>query len=56
MLEQAREIIGEIISRALTEPTQDWLEIQVQMGKALRKLFFKLLERRPMILPMILTL
>jgi len=26
------------------------------VGKALRKLFFKLLERRPMILPLILTL
>ena len=56
MLEEAREIIGEIIARALTEPTQDWLEIQVQIGKALRKYFFKLLERRPMILPIILTL
>ena len=56
MLDEAREIIGEIISRALSEPTQDWLEIQVQIGKALRKYFFKLLERRPMILPIILTL
>ena len=56
MLDAAREIIGEIISRALAEPTQDWLEIQVQIGKALRKYFFKLLERRPMILPLILTL
>jgi mRNA degradation ribonuclease J1/J2 len=26
------------------------------VSKALRKLFFKLLERRPMILPLILTL
>ncbi len=56
MLDAAKEIIGEIISRALGEPTQDWLEIQVQIGKALRKYFFKLLERRPMILPLILTL
>jgi ribonuclease J len=56
MLEAAREIILEILSRALAEPTQDWLEIQVQIGKALRKYFFKLLERRPMILPLILTL
>jgi ribonuclease J len=56
MLEAAREIILEITSRALAEPTQDWLEIQVQIGKALRKYFFKMLERRPMILPIILTL
>jgi mRNA degradation ribonuclease J1/J2 len=56
MLDAAKEIIGEIVCRALEEPTQDWLEIQVQIGKALRKYFFKLLERRPMILPMILTL
>lgn len=56
MLDAAREIILEIISRALAEPTQDWLEIQIQIGKALRKYFFKLLERRPMILPLILTL
>ncbi|MDD3580424.1 MAG: ribonuclease J [Desulfobacca sp.] len=56
MLNTAREIIQEIVSRALTEPTQDWLEIQIQIGKALRKYFFKLLERRPMILPLVLTL
>ncbi|MBW1916488.1 MAG: ribonuclease J [Deltaproteobacteria bacterium] len=56
MLTTAREIIKEIVSRALLEPTQDWLEIQIQIGKALRKYFFKLLERRPMILPLVLTL
>ena len=56
LLDQARKIFQEIILRALSEPTQDWLEIQTQACKALRKLFFKLLERRPMILPLILTL
>jgi ribonuclease J len=56
LLDQARKIFGEIVLRALSEPTQDWLEIQTQVSKALRKLFFKLLERRPMILPLILTL
>ena len=54
LLEQARKVFQEIILRALSEPTQDWLEIQTQASKALRKLFFKLLERRPMILPLIL--
>jgi ribonuclease J len=56
LLEQARKIFQEIVLRALQEPTQDWLEIQTQAGKAMRKLFFKLLERRPMILPLILNL
>ena len=56
LLEQARKIFQEIVERSLTEPNQDWLEIQAQAGKALRKLFFKALERRPMILPLILTL
>jgi ribonuclease J len=56
LLEQARKIFQEIVLRGLSEPTQDWLEIQTQVGKALRKFFFKLLERRPMILPLILTL
>jgi ribonuclease J len=56
LLEQARKIFQEIVLRGLSEPTQDWLEIQAQAGKALRKFFFKLLERRPMILPLILTL
>ena len=56
MLEQARKVFQEIVERGLSEPTQDWLEIQTQVGKALRKLFFKALERRPMILPLILTL
>ncbi|MBM4285776.1 MAG: ribonuclease J [Deltaproteobacteria bacterium] len=56
LLEEARHIFLEILHRGLSEPTQDWLEIQTQVGKALRKLFFKTLERRPMILPLILTL
>jgi ribonuclease J len=56
LLDQARKIFREIVVRGLSEPTQDWLEIQTQVGKALRRLFFKLLERRPMILPLILTL
>jgi ribonuclease J len=56
MLQEARKIFQEIVARALAEPTQDWLVIQTQVGKALRKLFFKTLERRPMILPLILTL
>ncbi len=56
LLDQARKIFQEIVLRGLSEPNQDWLEIQAQAGKALRKFFFKLLERRPMILPLILTL
>jgi ribonuclease J len=56
LLEQARKVFREIVERSLAEPNQDWLEIQAQAGKALRKLFFKALERRPMILPLILTL
>lgn len=56
LLDQARSVFQEIVVRGLSEPTQDWLEIQTQVGKALRKLFFKALERRPMILPLILTL
>lgn len=56
MLAQARRIFRGIIEHALREPAQDWLEIQAEVGKALRKLFFKTLERRPMILPLILTL
>jgi ribonuclease J len=56
LLDQARKIFREILLRALSEPTQDWLEIQAQVSKGLRKFFFKLLERRPIILPLILTL
>jgi ribonuclease J len=56
MLTQARKIFHDIVYRALAEPTQDWLEIQTQASKALRRLFFKTLERRPMILPLIITL
>jgi ribonuclease J len=56
LLAQARKVFEEIVAKSLTEPTEDWLEIQAQVGKALRKLFFKALERRPMILPLILTI
>ncbi len=56
LLADARKIFGEILRRGLSDPNQDWLEIQTQVSKALRKLFFQRLERRPMILPLILTL
>lgn len=56
LLAEARKVFTAIVARALREPTQDWLEIQGEVGKALRKLFFKALERRPMILPLILAL
>jgi ribonuclease J len=56
LLEEAKKIFEEIVLRGLGDPTEDWLEIQAQVSKALRRLFFKLLERRPMILPLILTL
>ena len=56
LLAQGRKVFEDIVVRGLSEPTHDWLEIQAQVGKALRKLFFKALERRPMILPLILTL
>jgi ribonuclease J len=56
LLAEARKVFEDIVARSLTEPTQDWLEIQAQVGKALRKLFFKALERRPMILPLVLTI
>jgi len=56
LLDEAKKIFEEIVLRGLGDRTEDWLEIQAQVGKALRKLFFKLLERRPMILPLILTL
>jgi ribonuclease J len=56
LLAQARKVFEDIVAKGLAEPTEDWLEIQAQVGKALRKLFFKSLERRPMILPLILTL
>jgi ribonuclease J len=55
LLEQARKIFQEIVVRALNEPTQDWLEIQTQVSKALRKLFFKLWNAAHD-LPLILTL
>ncbi len=56
LLAEARHVFTAIVARALNDPTQDWLEIQAEVGKALRKLFFKALERRPMILPLILAL
>ncbi|MBW1991779.1 MAG: ribonuclease J, partial [Deltaproteobacteria bacterium] len=44
LLAQARKIFAGIVAQALGEPTQDWLEIQAEVGKALRRLFFKTLE------------
>ena len=53
LLEEAKELVSQVMSE-LEEP--DWAEAQDLIRRALRKHFNKTLERRPMVLPMILPM
>jgi ribonuclease J len=55
-LEQARAAVREALAEHSLEAVTDWEEIRVEVRKALRRFFNRTLQRRPMILPVILEL
>jgi ribonuclease J len=55
-LEQARAAVREALAEHSLEAVADWEEIRVEVRKALRRFFNRTLQRRPMILPVILEL
>jgi len=55
-LDQARQTIIDMLAEHKPEALADWEELRVEVRKTLRRFFNRSIERRPMILPVILEL
>jgi len=56
LLENARNIVIEVLDNINVEAKTDWLEVKEELRRALRRYFNKTLERRPVILPLIVEI
>ncbi|MBE0598820.1 MAG: ribonuclease J [Desulfuromonadales bacterium] len=56
LLAQARQAVRDLLGEHSRESVSDWEEIRVQVRKTLQRFFNRHLQRRPLILPMILEL
>ena len=55
-LEQARQTVRETLAEHSLAAISDWEELRVEVRKGLRRYFNRTIERRPMIMPVILEL
>jgi len=56
LLENARNIVIGVLDNINVEAKTDWLEVKEELRRALRRYFNKTLERRPVILPLIVEI
>ena len=56
LLEDARQLVCEMLKEHSREAISDWEELRVEVRKTLRRLFNKTIDRRPLILPIIMEL
>lgn len=56
LIEDAKGVVLEMLSAINMEARTDWLEVKEEIRKALRRFFNKTLERRPVILPLIIEI
>ncbi len=56
LLQHARRLVCEMLAEHSREAIGDWEELQVEVRKTLRRLFNKTIDRRPLILPIIMEL
>ncbi len=56
LLEQARDKVRNVLSEHTFETITDWEELRVEVRKTLQRFFNRALQRRPLILPVILEL
>ena len=56
LLENARNIVIGVLGNINVEAKTDWLEVKEELRRALRRYFNKTLERRPVILPLIVEI
>ena len=55
-LEEARKVVLDTLALMSAETMTDWSEVKLEVRRVLRRLFNKTLERRPVILPLILEM
>jgi len=55
-LEEARGVVRAALAEHSLEAISDWEEVRIEVRKALRRFFNRTLERRPVILPVIMEL
>jgi ribonuclease J len=56
LLNEARELVCQMLAEHSQEAMADWEELRVEVRKTLRRLFNKTMARRPLILPVIMEL
>ncbi|WP_100487735.1 ribonuclease J [Sporolactobacillus pectinivorans] len=54
LLDQANQIVSEVLSKALTQHVSEWSSLKSGIRDALSRYFFDKTKRRPMILPIIM--
>ena len=55
-MNEARELVHQMLASHSREAMADWEELRVEVRKTLRRLFNKTMDRRPLILPIIMEL
>jgi ribonuclease J len=55
-LEQATAAVREVLTEHSLEAISDWEELRVEVRKALRRFFNRTIQRRPLIVPIIMEL
>jgi len=55
-LDEAAQVVRDMLTEHSLEAISDWDELRVEVRKALRRFFNRTIERRPLILPVILEL
>jgi ribonuclease J len=55
-LEEARGVVRGALAEHSLEAIADWEEVRIEVRKALRRFFNRTLQRRPVILPVIMEL
>lgn len=55
ILEDAKCMVLEIIDELVQAPPVDWLDVESEIERRLKKFFYNVIERRPLILPLIVT-
>jgi ribonuclease J len=56
LLNEARELVCQVLAEHSLAAIADWEELRVEVRKILRRLFNKTINRRPLILPIIMEL
>jgi ribonuclease J len=56
LIQKAKNRVLEILAQRPVEDRKNWLEIQKEIRKALQRFFVKSIERRPVVLPLIIPM